>query len=312
MPDALVLGVNGQDGSYLAEALLRRGYRVTGAARQPHSRYVPPSQQFRYVALDLRDTAALQRLLQESWPDLVFHAAAVHGAAGFTYEPVWGEMMAVNVVAVHTVLEHARTAAPTLRLAYASSAKIFPEPWTGRIDERTPAAAACLYSIGKIAALDLIRQYRKRHGIAGANLILFNHESPRRPANFFVPTLARGIAAALRDPAHRLQVKTLDFRSDWSAAEELMDIAVDIAEKAPAEDFVLGSGVTREARTAVREAFARHGLEADRHVVETLPRSAPGPAFEVALDHLEARIGRRPQRDFASIVDELVGLARAA
>ncbi|MFN3077959.1 MAG: GDP-mannose 4,6-dehydratase, partial [Alphaproteobacteria bacterium] len=94
MTRALVLGVNGQDGSYLAEALLRRGYEVAGCGRQAQSRYLPESTtaRFRYHRLDLTDAPALEGLLTALDPDVVFHFAAIHGAAGFAYEPLWGDV----------------------------------------------------------------------------------------------------------------------------------------------------------------------------------------------------------------------------
>lgn len=310
MPKALVLGVNGQDGSLLAEALLARGYAVTGLGRQPASRYVAPGASFRYLPLDLEDQAQLLAALRREQPEAVFHVAAIHGSSGFRYEPVWGRMLAVNVASLHTVLEYARTESPSLRAVYANSAKIFPTPLAGRIDERTPYRATCLYSIGKIAALELIRQYRAAHGIAAANLILFNHESPRRPSNYFLPTIARCVVRAQADPRHQIEVQTLEFRTDWSAAAEFMDIAVDVAERAPAEDFVLASGTTWYGREAVRETFARHGLDYARHVREVAPRGDAGPEFSVQLDRLEAHIGRRPVQGLHAIMDELVAQAR--
>jgi len=307
MPKALVLGVNGQDGSVLAEALLHRGYSVVGAARDAGSRHVPPGSGFAYECLDLQDPAALDRLLERTAPDLVFHVAAVHGSAGFAYEPVWAAMAAVNTVSLHTVLEHARTRNPGLRVLYANSAKIFPGPLSGRIDEATPYQATCLYSIGKIASLELIRHYRARHGIAAGNLILFNHESRRRPATYFLPRIAEGLGRALADPTFRMEVETLDFRGDWSCAAELMDIAVDIAEKAPGEDFVMASGTTWTGRDAVEAIFARHGLDWTRHIGERQPRRDPGPAFTVSLDRLEAKVGRRPMATLPDIADRLRG-----
>lgn len=305
MPTALVLGVNGQDGSLLAETLLKRGYQVTGAARDTASRHVAPAPGFTYERLDLQDLAALGRLLEERSPDMVFHAAAVHGPAGFAYEPVWAAMAAVNTVSLHAVLEHARTRNPAMRVIYANSAKIFPGPLAGRIDETTPYRATCLYSIGKIASLELIRHYRTRHGIAAGNLILFNHESRRRPATYFLPRIAEALDRALVDPAFRLEVETLDFHGDWSCASELMDIAVDIAEKAPDEDFVMASGTTWTGRAAVETVFARHGLDWSRHIaVRQAPRD-PGPAFTVALDRLEAKTSRRPTKHISDIVELL-------
>src|SRR5262245_11494568 len=133
MPKALVLGVNGQDGSYVAEALLRRGYQVIGAGRQSASALVSPSPAFIYRQIDVGDGRALSELLDQQAPDMVFHCAAVHGAAGFNYEPVVEQMWAVNVLAVQTLLEHARTKRASMRLIYASSAKIFAPPLSGTI-----------------------------------------------------------------------------------------------------------------------------------------------------------------------------------
>jgi len=309
MPKAMVLGVNGQDGSYLAEALLRRGYDVVGAGRQERPRYIPPSTRFRYLQLDLRHQDALRAGLRDAAPYVVFHVAAVHGASGFSYEAIWDAMMSVNVISVHTILEFARSQSPHLRLVYANSAKIFPNPLPESVDEKTPPVASCLYGIGKIAALELIRYYRRQHAIAGSNLILFNHESRRRPANYFLPTLARCLAKSMADPHHRTEIKTLDFYADWSSAEELMDIAVDVAERAPAEDFVLASGVTQHARTVVQVLFQQYGLDYSRCITETLPRQDPGQHFQVNLHHLQLRTGRRPVRGLSDIMKDLVAQA---
>jgi GDPmannose 4,6-dehydratase len=307
---ALVLGVNGQDGSYAAEELLRRGYGVIGTGKQTVSRYVKHDG-FSYRQLDLQNHLALRDLLVAERPDVVFHFAAVHGAAGFQYEPVVDIMLAVNVAAVHVLLEYARARQPSLRIVYANSAKIFPAPWVGSIDEKSTMRPTCLYSIGKLTALELIRFYRAQHGISAANLILFNHESPRRSADFFLPMVASGLLRAKRDPAYSFAVKTLDFQIDWSSAEELMDIAVEISERAPNEDFVLASGVTQYARTVVEALFARNGLNAANHVHESLPPAAVlPPSYSVQLARLRERIGRVPQRTIESIIDEMIATAR--
>jgi len=302
MPSSLVLGVNGQDGSYLAESLLRRGHHVIGVGRNATSRYVMPSDRFRYVELDLRDTNALGKLVSEVKPDHAFHFAAVHGSAGFQYEPVMADMFAVNVVALHVLLEYARLHNKKMRIVYAGSSKIFPNPLSGEIDEMTPARTTCLYSIGKTAARELIMQYRAQHSVAATNLILFNHESPRRPPQFLLPMIAQGIAEAKVEPASRLRVQTLDFRIDWASAEEFADIAVDIAEKTDMNEFVLASGVTHHAREIVHNLFAAHGLDGNEFIVEALPRRDAGPEFHVSLKKLEQAIGRKPVQTVQDIV----------
>jgi GDPmannose 4,6-dehydratase len=306
MPCSLVLGVNGQDGSYLAEALLRRGHDVVGVGRNPESRHVAPSARFRYVDLDLRNSDDLKRLVDEVAPDFAFHFAAVHGSAGFQYEPVVADMFATNVVALHVLLEHARLARKPVRVVYAGSSKIFPAPLIGTVDETTSARATCLYSIGKMAARDLIFQYRASHGVAATNLVLFNHESPRRPKQFLLPMLAGCIGSALADPQHQLTVQTLDFRIDWAAADELCDIAADIAIRCDVDELVFASGTTHHAREIVETLFRDHGLASDQHIIERLPRSDPGPMFRVALDRLERTIGRKPVKTVQDIVYDML------
>jgi GDPmannose 4,6-dehydratase len=306
MTRSLVIGVNGQDGSYLAEILLRRGYEVVGCGRDDFARHVQPAENFTYEKIDLRDLASFEALVHRVAPDLIFHVAAVHGASGFEYEEIWRDMMNVNVLSLHVLLEYARHRSDPVRIIYAGSAKTFPTPLAGKINEMSPMRATCLYSIGKIASGDLIMQYREKHGVAATNLILFNHESSRRPSSYFLPTIARSIIFAKADPSYRARVKTLSFRIDWSAAEELMDIAVDIAERSDIGEVILASGITWYGRTAVENLFAHYNLDMREHVVEEFPHSDPGPEFCVDIGRLVKVVGRGPMKSLQDIVAEMV------
>jgi GDPmannose 4,6-dehydratase len=186
----------------------------------------------------------------------------------------------------------------------------------GCVNEESPAQATCLYSIGKIAARDLISQYRRHHDVAATNLILFNHESPRRVGAFLLPKIAQGIAAAQKNPASRLKVRTLDFWIDWAAADELSGIAVDIALNLDGKgeqegEFVLASGTTHHARSVVYDLFARYGLDGESGIVEELAPSDPGPSYHVSLDRLERLLGRRPVKTVADIVEDMIGVPTA-
>ena len=306
MPRSLVIGVNGQDGSYLAETLLARGHEVIGVGAKADSTYVKPSAAFRYLSADLRNPELFAALVAETRPDQAYHFAAIHGASGFAYEALWRDMAAVNVLSLHALLEHARTVAPNLRIVYANSSKIFAPPLSGVVDETSAVRATCLYSIGKVAARDLMSYYRTEHGVRTTNLILFNHESPRRSPEYLLPTLARAIAAAKQDPQHKTTIKTLDFRVDWGAADEFMEIVADIAEKTDEPELVLASGTTWYGRDAVAHLFASHGLDASCHLLETLERGNAGPEFRVSLEALKRTIGRVPQKNIDQIVDEMI------
>jgi GDPmannose 4,6-dehydratase len=311
---ALILGVNGQDGSYLAESLLGRGIAVVGVGHRDKSRHVAPQSGFTYVKLDLTQSDELAELVERAAPDLAFHVAAVHGAigAGFTYEEAWRDMMRVNVFALHVLLEHARLRAPDMTIVYAGSSKVFPTPLAGLIDETTETRASCLYSVGKLAARDLMREYRRTHGLKTTNLILFNHDSPRRPRQFFLPIVATTIAESLRDRAFTTRLRTLDFRIDWSAADEIMDIVVDMALRGAPHEVVMASGRTVYAREVVSAIFRRYGLEARRHLLEDLAPAEPGPEFVVGIDRLVEASGRRPRKTAPDIVDDILEAQRNA
>jgi GDPmannose 4,6-dehydratase len=306
MPRSLVLGVNGQDGSYLAEALLNRGHEVIGCGRGESNRYVGPSAGFTYEKIDLRDLDSVAALLHRWEPNTAFHVAAVHGSSGFEYEETWRDMMTVNVLSLHVLLEHARIRAPAMRIIYAGSMKVFPPPLVGKIDETTPVRATCLYSIGKMASRDLIFQYREKHHVAATNLVLFNHESMRRSPTYFLPTVAQSISLAKADRSFRTSVKTLDFWIDWSAAKELMDIVVDVSERCNLAEVILASGKTWYGRSAIKDLFARYDLDFREHIVETLPLSDPGPEFQVDIGRLVKATGRRPTQQLGQIVDQMI------
>jgi GDPmannose 4,6-dehydratase len=282
---------------------------VVGVGRDPFSRYLTPSKGYRYAQLDVGDRDALAALLRSVPFDQAFHFAVLHGASDFSYEPVWDRMLTTNVASLHTLLEHARTAAPDLRVVYAGSRKIFAEPLHGVIDEATPVKATCLYSIGKVAARDLIQHYVRHHGIRATNVTLFHHESPRRQPQYLFPTIVRGILAAKEDPGHRTKVRTLDFWIDWGAAEEFMDIVADIAEQTDEPELLLASGHTWYARSAAERLFQQYGLDATQHLEEAHVTTSSGGEFEVRLDTLERAIGRTPQKRIEDIADAMIRAA---
>ena len=216
MNTALVLGVNGQDGSYLAEVLIERHYQVIGVGRQAASRWVDPSR-FRYVSLDAADASALDALLAQAEPDEIYHMAAIHGSAGHAYETGWRDALSLNVGSVHTCLEHIRNRGRDTRLFYPSSLKVFGASPPPRVNEHTPRVSSCLYSITKNAATELIHFYRREHNVRAAIGYYFNHDSPRRPDSYFLPRLAARIAAQLRRDGSGPDVATLDFWCDWGS-----------------------------------------------------------------------------------------------
>ena len=309
MPVSVVTGANGQDGSYLVELLAARGDRVIGIDNQLSAGAFAPDRGYEYRRLDLSVPGALGSLLDETRPDYVFHFAAVHGSAGFSYEPVWRQALEVNTASVHEILEHARQREHGPAILYASSSKVFGDPLRGVVDENSPTRMTCLYSVTKLAAEGLIRHYRSRHGVKAGVLYFFNHESPRRRPGFLFPWLAGELAKCRRDPGHEFTVNTLDFYCDWGSAAEYMELAAELAEKAPGEDFIVASGKTWLGKDFVQTLWARSGLDSSRHIREKSAATRPPDFFQASLDKMRACLGHSPVRDALSVCEEMAGLA---
>ena len=290
MKTALVLGVNGQDGSYLSEILIERRYQVTGAARQAVSRWVDPGR-FRYVALDVADASALDGLLAEVLPGEIYHMAAIHGSAGHSYEAHWREALALNVGSVHTCLEHIRNRSRDTRLFYPSSLKVFGTSPPLRIDENTPRVSSCLYSITKNAATDLIQYYRVRHDIWASVGYYFNHDSPRRPDSYFLPRLAARTAAQMGQRGPAPAIATLDFWCDWGSSYEFMELTADLIQAEHPSDVIIASGQPVHAAALAAELAGAAGIAS--------PYTAPPPSgeapFRADLAMLKRTVGRLPR-----------------
>jgi GDPmannose 4,6-dehydratase len=305
---ALVLGVNGQDGSYLAEQLLQSGWQVTGVGRQAGSRWVDASHPgFRYHGMDLTDDRALSALLLATGPTAVFHFAAVHGSAGFDYESRWRDVHAVNTLATHAVLEHLRCHAPDAVLVYASSSKVFRTAAGGVFNESSPRESTCIYSTTKNAATDLIAYYRNQHHAKVSVVWTFNHESPRRGESYFLPRIVNHLASALGDPGYVGEIASLSFWSDWSDARDFMAATAAIAQQAPGEDFVLASGRTLWAEDFVADLFERYGLQYQRHLaVKFPPEGGCPPAFSADTAKLRQRVTCPPMRPALEVAEDML------
>jgi GDPmannose 4,6-dehydratase len=305
MTIALVLGANGQDGSYLSEILCARGTAVVAVGRQPAPRWPVASENYRYRRCDITDIGALTTLLHETVPDLIFHFAAIHGPAGFNYEAVWQQAHQVNTLSVHAVLEYTRSAKPDCGLVYASSAKVFGSPPPPHMDETSPRLSTDIYSATKNAAHALVDYYRARHGAKASVLYLFNHESPRRTPDFFIPRIAAALARA-KASGGKSELHTLDFACDWGDAREYMQIAAEIAERGLWEDYVLATGKTWTGREMVTALFARHGLDHAAYITETATAADVPSLSQASNARLQARLGRVPVRSILDVCDDFL------
>ena len=301
---ALVLGANGQDGSYLCEILCARGYSVIAVGSQPQARWPLAGTNYAYRACDIGDMTALAALLRDTRPGIIFHFAAIHGPTGFNYEAVWKSAHLVNTLSVHAVLDHIHRENPGCGLVYASSSKVFGSPMPAIVDEACPRLSTCIYSTTKNAAHSLIDYYRDRHAVAASVLYLFNHESPRRDAAFFIPRIAAALAAARTHTGQKTRMRTLDFTADWGDAREYMDLSIDVAELGLGTDYIMATGTTWNARQMAEAIFGRHGLDYAAHI-ETAVSGPAAPATRAVNTRLLQAIGRTPSRSALDVVEEL-------
>lgn len=308
MGPSLVIGVNGQDGSYLAEHLLALGLDVVGIGRQGSSRYVQAHPHFHYRGLDLEDGEALAALLAEIQPFRIYYLAAIHGAAGFSYEETWQAALKVNLGAVQICLEHLRMANRGARLLYASSLKAFGDQPPAVVSEASPRRSTCLYSITKNGAFDLIDYYRTRHGIRATVLFLLNHESPRRPGHFFLPRLTGLLASALKGEPRKTPLKSLDFACDWGDAAEFMAIAAQLLDLDDNHDYVLGTGKTWTGLEMTEALFASAGLDWRDHVdLMKAPGSEPIRQFRADIGRLRTALGDGPKATALDVAHWILG-----
>lgn len=289
MVRSLILGVNGQDGSYLAEQLLGRGHEVTGVGRQASSRWVDP-RRFLYVPLDITDYTALDQLLDALRPEQIYHLAASHGPAGHTYEIVWREALAVNLGTLHVCLEHLRTRALESRLFYPSSLKAFGSHPPPVIVEQSPRVSDCLYSVTKNAACDLVHYYRTHHRCRASVGFFFNHDSPRRPDSYFLPRLAAKLVAK-RQGADSPGLATLDFWCDWGDAREFMGLVAELMQAQQPEDLIFATGKPLFAATLADCLSRAMGLGGGSIA------SAGEPPFRADISRMISVLGCAPRRD---------------
>jgi len=279
---ALITGATGQDGSYLAELLLSKGYTVYGLTRRTpmgsSDRDEPtpsvPSSTGRSGAGridclgDLSDAARLTVLVQELRPDEIYHFGAQSDAQRSFLTPAY----TTDVTGLSTLrlLEAIRHADSTIRFCQASSCEVFgdappPQQETSPMNPRSP------YAVAKLYAYHLARVYRDAYGVSCRTGILFNHESPRRDERYVSRKLARGIARILAGEQDTIVLGDLNARRDWGYAPEYVEIMWKLTQQEPPEDLVIGSGEDHTIADFVDIAFAYAGLRPERHV-RTDPR----------------------------------------
>ena len=282
---AFITGISGQDGSYLAEFLLGKGYRVVGMVRRsPHDVY-PRIEHLRdrvaLVQADLSDQAALSRVLDAAQPDEVYNLAAQSFVATSWEQPVL--TAETTGVGVARLLEAVRLVCPRARFYQASSSEMFGNASAAPQDEDTPFRPRSPYGVAKAFGHHLTVNYRESFGLFACSGILFNHESPRRGREFVTRKITRQVARIRLGLADELRLGNLRARRDWGFAGDYVEAMWLMLQQESPRDFVVGTGEDHSVADFVEVAFAHAGLDWRRHVIidEALMRPAE-------VDHLRA------------------------
>ncbi|MGB8004848.1 MAG: GDP-mannose 4,6-dehydratase [Gaiellaceae bacterium] len=310
MSRALITGIGGQDGSYLAELLLERGYAVTGLVRPEAGEY-PNLETVRdrieLLEADLLDQSSLTAALEIAGPREVYNLASPSFVPASWERPVTtAEFAAVGAT---SLLEAIRAVDPAIRFYQASSSEIFGEPRDSPQTEQTPLKPVTPYGVAKAYAHFIVSSYRRQYGLFACSGILYNHESPRRPLEFLPRKVAHGAAAISLGLQHELVLGDLDARRDWGYAGDYVRAMWLMLQENEPDDYVVASGESHSVRELVQGAFAHVGLDWQDHV-RVDPRLQRGAAELHRLigdaSHAQERLGWRPELDFEHLVRLLV------
>jgi GDPmannose 4,6-dehydratase len=271
---ALITGITGQDGSYLAELLLAQGYEVHGVIRRASTFntqridhiYQDPNEEDARLRLHYGDLASTEWILDLVYnlaPDEIYNLAAQsHVKVSFEIPDYTGEITGLGTT---KILEAIRRSGIKTKFYQASSSEMFGGALAPQ-DEATPFQPRSPYAVAKVYSYWIARIYREGYGLFAANGILFNHESPRRGETFVTRKITRGIASIVAGRERFLYLGNLEAQRDWGYAPEYMEAAWQILQHERPDDFVIGTGEAHSVREFVEEAFAYAGLDWREHV----------------------------------------------
>ncbi len=307
---AFITGVTGQDGSYLAEFLLEKGYDVYGMVRrtstQNGERIEHIKDKIRIVNGDLADQSSLINLLQKIQPDEIYNLAAQSYVHGSWFEPITtGEFTALGVL---RVLEAIRLVCPKAKFYQASSSEMFgsaPAPQ----NEKTRFYPRSPYAVSKVFGHYITVNYRESFNLFACSGILFNHESPRRGLEFVTRKITDGVAQIKLGLAKEIRLGNLNAKRDWGFADDYVKAMWLMLQQEKADDFVIGSGENHSVKDFVEEAFAAADIKNWQKYVKIDSKFIrPAEVNELKADYTKAKnkLGWKPQTNFHDLVKIMV------
>jgi GDPmannose 4,6-dehydratase len=310
MPTALITGITGQDGSYLAEFLLEKGYRVVGIVRRssttPYERIGHLVDRVELVSADLLDQTSLTDVVGDCEPQEIYNLAAQSFVQTSWSQPVLtGEFTALGVT---RMLEAMKKAAPKARFYQASSSEMFGKVVETPQRESTPFYPRSPYGVAKVYGHWITVNYRESFGLYAVSGILFNHESPRRGLEFVTRKVTDAVARIKLGSAHEVRLGNLDSRRDWGYAGDYVDAMWRMLQRDDADDYVIGTGHTCSVRDLCDAAFGHVGLDYREYVKQDPKFIRPAEVDLLVADPSKAatQLGWEPKVTFKQLVEMMV------
>ncbi len=309
-PRALITGITGQDGSYLAELLLDKGYEVFGVVRRASTesfeRIAHLRGQITLIQADLLDQYSLIEALRQARPREVYNLAAQSFVPTSWVQPVLtGEFTAMGVT---RVLEAVRSVDLTIRFYQASSSEMFGKVLEVPQREETPFYPRSPYGVAKVYGHYITVNYRESYNLFACSGILFNHESPRRGLEFVTRKVTDGVARIKLGLSSELRLGNLDARRDWGFAGDYVEAMWLMLQQNAPDDYVISTNETHEVRELVQVAFSRVGLDYKKYVVEDPAFFRPAEVDLLIGDASKAHknLGWKPKTSFVELVHMMV------
>jgi GDPmannose 4,6-dehydratase len=310
MPTALITGITGQDGSYLAELLLSKGYHVVGMVRRSSTitfeRIQHIQDDITIIPGDLHDQSSLMDVMEQYHPDEVYNLAAQSFVPTSWNQPVLtGEVTGLGVTRMLEAIRHAH---PAAKFYQSSTSEMFGKVHEVPQRETTPFYPRSPYGVAKVYGHWITVNYRESYNLFTVSGILFNHESPRRGMEFVTRKITHGVARIKLGLAREILLGNLEARRDWGFAGDYVEAMWRMLQQDQPDDYVIGSGETHSVRELCEVAFDAAGLDYRQFVVQDPHLYRPAEVELLVADYTKARtiLGWQPQVPFQDLIRLMV------
>lgn len=314
MRRALITGITGQDGSYLAEYLFSKGYEVHGIVRREafedaqhrmaNIKHLVEDVTLHIGAID--NHLSIYRIISSVKPDECYHLAS-SSFVSYSFEDE-SSLVSNNFTATHALLAGLKELAPNCRVYFAGSSEMVGDARFTPQNENTPFNPRSIYGISKLAAFHLARNYREHHKLFVTAGILYNHESPRRGHQFVTRKISRTVAKIYLGQTDRLELGNLDAVRDWGYAPDYVRAMYEMLQLDQPDDFVIATGNLHSVRDFLKNAFSVVGLNYEPYVHVNPAHFRPGESVPLCGNPEKAKrvLGWKPTKSFEEIIEEMV------